>query len=97
MGLEYYRETIWGIDRKDRRWFQLLTLKELIMPIGDWIREATERSRQQGLAERERPIQQGREDMQQALEEAYVLGYRDAQDGKPEQRHKPSSNGDRGN
>ena len=24
--MEQYRETIWGIDRKDRQWFQLLTL-----------------------------------------------------------------------
>ena len=24
--MDYYRETIWGIDPKDRQWFQLLTL-----------------------------------------------------------------------
>ena len=100
----------WKFGRKDRRWFQLLTLvggiagsaistyatlaygsgafdetvrdilvgiwgsfvssgffawgilqfKELIMPIGDWIREATERKRQQRLAEEERRFQQAR-------------------------------------
>ena len=100
------RETIWGINRKDRRWFQLMTLlggtggsatlvwlilryraaadtpdevafsillgigasfiaagfvawsllqvKEIAMPIGDWIREATERRRQR-ILEQGRP------------------------------------------
>ena len=110
------RETIWGINRKDRRWFQLMTLlggtggsatlvwltlryragdtpdavafsillaigasfvaagfvawsllqvKEIAMPIGDWIREANERRRQRIRAE------------------GYRQGYEDATSGKP--------------
>ena len=164
--MEYHRESIWGIDRKDRRWFQLLTLvggiagsaistyatlaygsgafdetvrdilvgiwgsfvssgffawgilqfKELIMPIGDWIREATERKRQQRLAEEERLFQQARaegleagreagleagrtegleagreEGRREGREEGYTLGYRDAQEGKPERPPAPTN------
>ena len=111
------RETIWGINRKDRRWFQLMTLlggtggsatlvwltlryradddtpdvvafsillaigasfvaagfvawsllqvKEIAMPIGDWIREANERRRRR------------------IRDEGYRLGYQDAVQGKP--------------
>ena len=117
------RETIWGINRKDRRWFQLMTLlggtggsaalvwltlryrandtpdavafsvilaigasfvaagfvawsllqvKEIAMPIGDWIREANERRRQRLRAEAEAKIAQG-----------YRRGYEDAMQGKP--------------
>ena len=114
------RETIWGINRKDRRWFQLMTLlggtggsatlvwltlryrandtpdavafsvmlaigasfvaagfvawsllqvKEIAMPIGDWIREANERRRQRIRAEGEAA--------------GYRRGYADAAQGKP--------------
>ena len=132
------RETIWGIDRKDRRWFQLMTLlggiggsvtvvwltlryragddtpdavafsillaigasfvaagfvawsllqvKEIAMPIGDWIREANERRRQrirdEGKAE--------------GIALGYRRGYGDAIEGKPpevplDQTGRPSS------
>ncbi len=114
------RETIWGINRKDRRWFQLMTLlggtggsatlvwltlryraddtpdavafsillaigasfvaagfvawsllqvKEIAMPIGDWIREANERRRQRIRAE--------------AIAQGYRRGYEDGIQGKP--------------
>ena len=136
------RETIWGINRKDRRWFQLMTLlggtggsatlvwltlryragndtpdavafsillaigasfvaagfvawsllqvKEIAMPIGDWIREANERRRQRLLAEEEAKIAQG-----------YRRGYEDAMQGKPpevplEQTGQPASPEDAG-
>lgn len=110
------REAIWGINSKDRRWFQLMTLlggaggsvtsvwltlryraddtpdavafrillaigasfvaagfvawsllqvKEIAMPIGDWIREANERRRRR------------------LRDEGYRLGYQDAVQGKP--------------
>ena len=127
------RESIWGIDRKDRVWFQLLTLiggtiisttlaaleliyrsaeatpntvaqnivisigtgfvaagfiawsilqaKELTMAIADWIRERTERNREQN---RRLLIQQGRL-------EGYSMGYEDAAKGKPPQPPKNAS------
>ena len=113
------REAIWGINRKDRRWFQLMTLlggtagsatllwlilryraaadtpdevafrillgigasfvaagfvawsllqvKEIAMPIGDWIREANERRRQRLRDEGRREGQV--EGLKQALKE----------------------------
>ena len=121
------RETIWGINRKDRRLFQLMTLlggiggsatliwltlryrvaadtpdevglsilvaigasfvtagfvawsllqvKEIVMPIGDWIREANERRRQRI---REEALAEGRK-------EGYQIGYADGSRGKPMQ------------
>ena len=129
------RETIWGINRKDRRWFQLMTLlggtggsatlvwltlryranddtpdavafsillaigasfvaagfvawswlqvKEIAMPIGDWIREANERRRQrlrdEGRAE-------GRKEGHAAgFAEGYQSGYVDGAQGQPMQ------------
>ena len=54
----------------------LLQAKELIMPIGDWIREANERRR-------ERWREEGR---QEGREEGYDLGYTDAREGRPHQR-----------
>ena len=117
--MDDYRESIWGIRPRDRKWFQLFTLtggiagsvilallelyslpmdgvpsetarnivlsigasfvasgfiawgllqaKELIMPIGDWIREANERRRER------------------LRREGYLRGYADAQEGKPPQ------------
>lgn len=133
--MDDYRESIWGISPKDRRWFQFLTLiggvsgsvvltllewnstgsghtsseiarnivlgigasfvasgfiswgllqaKELIMPIGDWIREANERRRQRLRLE-------GRE---AGFEEGYSLGYKDAQEGRPPRPPGTSENG----
>jgi hypothetical protein len=137
--MDDYRESIWGINSRDRRWFQFLTLiggmagsviltmleldslsngvpasevarnivlsigasfiasgfiawgllqaKELIMPIGDWIREANEKRR-------ERLREEGREQMKPEVEaareeghqEGYVEGYEDSQEGRPPQR-----------
>lgn len=140
---------MWGIQRRDRRWFQLMTLiggtagavgltllelvhgrdsvnpnlmmrnivlgigasfiaagfiswgllhiKEMIMAIADWIREATERRRQrireqarrEGLQEgREAGLQAGlqegrQEGRQEGYAEGYVQGYDDAEQGKP--------------
>ena len=129
------RETIWGINRKDRRWFQLMTLlggtggsatlvwlilryraaadtpdevafsillgigasfiaagfvawsllqvKEIAMPIGDWIREATEKRRQRILEQgRKEGREQGRE---QGRKEGYKIGYADGSSGQPMQ------------
>ena len=133
------RETIWGINRKDRRWFQLMTLlggtsgsvvlvsltlryrdaadtpnevafsillgigasfvaagfiawsllqvKEITMPIGDWIREANERRRQrlrdEGRKEgREEGIQIG---LDRGRAEGYGEGYIDGKEGNPPQ------------
>lgn len=125
--MDDYRESIWGISPKDRRWFQFLTLiggvsgsvvltllewnstgsghtsseiarnivlgigasfvasgfiswgllqaKELIMPIGDWIREANERRRQR------------------LRQEGYLRGYEDAQQGRPPRPPGTSENG----
>ncbi len=125
------RETIWGINRKDRRWFQLMTLlggtggsatliwltlryrvaadtpdevglsilvaigasfvtagfvawsllqvKEIVMPIGDWIREANERRRQRI---REEALAEGRKE---GRKEGYQIGYADGSRGKPMQ------------
>ena len=123
------RETIWGINRKDRRLFQLMTLlggiggsaaliwltlryrvaadtpdevafsilvsigasfvaagfvawsllqvKEIAMPIGDWIREANERRRQ-------RIRDEGREEgRKEGREEGYEIGYADGSQGQP--------------
>ena len=135
------RETIWGINRKDRRWFQLMTLlggtggsatlvwltlryganddtpdavafsillaigasfvaagfvawswlqvKEIAMPIGDWIREANERRRQrlrdEGRAE-------GRKEGHAAgFAEGYQSGYVDGAQGQPMQDRSDNS------
>ena len=139
------RETIWGINRKDRRWFQLMTLmggiggsatliwltlryrvaadtpdevafsilvsigasfvaagfvawsllqvKEIAMPIGDWIREANERRRQrilnQGREEgrkegREEGRKEGREEgREEGRVQGYEIGYADGSQGQP--------------
>ena len=63
----------------------LLQAKELIMPIGDWIREANERRRERL---RQEAIEEGRqvgieEGRQVGIEEGYERGYTDAQQGKP--------------
>ena len=141
------RETIWGINRRDRRWFQLMTLlggtggsvtliwltlsyraavdtpdelafsiplgigasfvgagfvawsllqvKEMAMPIGDWIREANERRRQRLRDEgREEGKQQGREEgreegiligFERGRAEGYGEGYIDGKEGNPPQ------------
>ena len=52
----------------------ILQFKELMMPIGDWIRQINERNR---ARLREEGKQEGRA-------EGYMMGYRDAQEGKPE-------------
>ena len=156
------RETIWGIDPRDRIWFQMLTLiggiagsiimirleliyggdapnevarnlllgitasfvssgflawailqtKDVIMAIGDLIRARADRIRQrireeaiqeglqeglqqgiqqgiqQGLQEglkigREEAVEAVQEGLRLGREEGYRLGYRDAQEGKP--------------
>ena len=93
---------------RDAASWGILQLKELIVPIGDWIREATERKRQQRLAEEERLFQQARaegleagrqegreagrqEGRREGREEGYTLGYRDAQEGKPERPPAPTN------
>ena len=131
------RETIWGINRKDRRWFQLLTLlggtggsatliwltlsyravadtademafsiplaigasfvaagfvawsllqvKEITMPIGDWIREANERRRQRLRDEGRREGQI--EGLKQALRERIPQAREEGrQEGRAEMR-----------
>lgn len=142
--MDDFRESIWGISPRDRRWFQLMTLaggaagsviltllevdspatgspasqlarnialdigasfvasgfiawgllqvKELFMPIGDWIREANERRRQRlreegrqiGLRQgREEGLQLGREEGRlKALREIYGADYSDPPDGE---------------
>ena len=125
------RETIWGINRKDRRWFQLLTLvggmsgsitltilelayqsgnatanevarnillgigasfvasgfiawgllqiKELTMAIADWIREYTEKKREQW---RQEGIEKGR---QEGRQEGHQQGHQQGrQEGRQE-------------
>ena len=119
------REDMWGIRRRDGRWFQVLTLiggtagsigltvlqikhrsaadtpdavalnillgvgasfiaagfvswgllqiKELIMAIADWVREATEKRRQRIRAE----------GIAEGVAEGYRRGYQDATQGKP--------------
>ena len=140
------RETIWGINRKDRRWFQLMTLlggtggsaalvwltlryradddtpdavafsillaigasfvaagfvawswlqvKEIAMPIGDWIREANERRRQRLREEgREEGRAEGRKEGHAAgFAEGYQSGYVDGAQGQP--MPDPSDNSD---
>ena len=132
------RETIWGINSKDRRWFQLMTLlggvggsatlvwltlryradgtpdavafsillaigasfvaagfvawsllqvKEIAMPIGDWIREANERRRQRI---RDEGRKQGREEghaegFAEGRAQGYQIGYADGAQGEPMQ------------
>ena len=128
------RESIWGINRRDRRWFQvftliggavtsiifgvlhfrhrapsdradeilldlllgigagfvasgfvawaLLQLKELVVAIADWIREATERRRQRILEQGRQGIRIGR---QQGRVEGYEKGYIDGKEGNPPQ------------
>lgn len=137
--MDDYRESIWGINPKDRRWFQLLTLlggttasviltlleldslsvgtapsevgrnivlgigasfvasgfiawgllqaKELIMPIGDWIREATARRRERLLEEgRQRGLEEGRrQGREEALREIYGPDYSGSQEGAHQQ------------
>ena len=135
------RETIWGINRKDRRLFQLMTLlggiggsatliwltlryrvaadtpdevafsilvsigasfvaagfvawsllqvKEIAMPIGDWIREATEKRRQRILDQgREEGLKKGREEgrkegREEGRVQGYEIGYADGSQGQP--------------
>lgn len=133
--MDDFRESIWGISPRDRRWFQLMTLaggaagsviltllevdspatgspasqlarnialdigasfvasgfiawgllqvKELFMPIGDWIREANERRRQRLREEgRQMGLKQGREEGRlQALREIYGADYSDPPEG----------------
>ena len=137
------RETIWGINRKDRRWFQLMTLlggtggsatmvwltlryragddrpdavafsillaigasfvaagfvawswlqvKEITMPIGDWIREANERRRQRLRDEgREEGRAEGRKEghaagFAEGHAQGYQIGYADGAQGQPTQ------------
>ncbi len=132
------RETIWGINSKDRRWFQLMTLlggtggsatsvwltlryraddtpdavafsillgigasfvaagfvawsllqvKEIAMPIGDWIREANERRRRRL---REEGRKEGREEghatgFAEGRAQGYQIGYADGAQGQPRQ------------
>ena len=66
----------------------LLQAKELVMPIGDWIREATERRRERWLEEGR---QQGRLEV---LREIYGPDYPDSEEGKHPQS--PDSNGTNG-
>lgn len=135
------RETIWGINRKDRRLFQLMTLlggiggsatliwltlryrvaadtpdevafsilvsigasfvaagfvawsllqvKEIAMPIGDWIREANEKRRQRIRDEgREEGLKKGREEgrkegREEGRVQGYEIGYADGRQGQP--------------
>ena len=139
--MDEYRESIWGISPKDRRWFQFLTLiggvsgsvaltllewnstgsghtssqvarnivlgigasfvasgfiawgllqaKELIMPIGDWIREANERRRERLREEgRKEGRKEGREEV---LREIYGPNY---QDHQGENRRRPPGTDD---
>ena len=136
------RETIWGINSKDRRWFQLMTLlggaggsvtlvwltlryraddppdavafsillaigasfvaagfvawsllqvKEIAMPIGDWIREATEKRRQRLRDEgREEGRKEGRKEghaagFAEGRAQGYQIGYADGAQGQPRQ------------
>ena len=145
--MDDYRETIWGIRPKDRRWFQLLTLlggtagsimltllelevlsdrasvseaarniaigigasfvasgfitwgflqaKELVMPIGDWIREANERRRERLREEgREQGRREGREE---ALREIYGPDYSDSREGSHPPQDTGNAEGKNGN
>ena len=139
------RETIWGINRKDRRWFQLMTLlggtggsatlvwltlryranddtpdavafsillaigasfvaagfvawswlqvKEIAMPIGDWIREANEKRRQRL---REEGRAEGRKEghaagFAEGHAQGYQIGYVDGAQGQPMQDRSDNS------
>ena len=57
--------------------WSLLQMKEIAMPIGDWIREANERRRQRIRAE---AIAEG---MAEGIAQGYRRGYEDAVQGKP--------------
>ncbi len=81
----------------------MLQVKELMMPIGDWIRAINERNRakwreegrQQGRSEgREEGRSEGREEgrsegREEGRNQGYAMGYRDAQQGRPEQPPTP--------
>ena len=65
----------------------LLQAKELIMPIGDWIREATARRRERLLEEgRQRGLEEGRrQGREEALREIYGPDYSGSQEGAHQQ------------